>query len=66
MKKMVIKETIVVEGKHDVDKIKSCVDADIIITSGTHLSKRTLELIKQTNKEKGIIVFTINIVYSLQ
>lgn len=58
MKKQSIKETIVVEGKHDKDKIKSCVDADVIITQGTHLSKDTLRLLKKLNKRQGIIVFT--------
>lgn len=58
MEKLRIKETIVVEGKHDVDKIKSCVDADVIVTSGTHLSKKTLELCKKLNASHGIIVFT--------
>lgn len=58
MKKLSIQEAIVVEGKHDGDKIKSCVDAHIIYTQGTHLSLKTLALIKQTNKTQGVIVFT--------
>ncbi|HZJ87427.1 MAG TPA: ribonuclease M5 [Erysipelothrix sp.] len=58
MEKLVIQETIVVEGKHDVDKIKTCVKADVLTTSGTHLSLRTLELIKQANNNRGVIVFT--------
>lgn len=58
MKKLKIKEVIVVEGKHDADKIKSCVEADVVLTQGTHLSKRTLSLLKDINEKQGIIVFS--------
>ncbi len=55
---MKIREVIVVEGKHDLQKIKACVDADVIYTSGTHLSKETLDQIKHFNETRGVIVFT--------
>lgn len=55
---MKIKEVIVVEGKHDASKIKSCVDADILISNGTHVSKYFLEQCKKLNESRGIIVFT--------
>lgn len=55
---MKIKEVIVVEGKHDSDTLKRYFDCDTIETSGTHLSKTTLELLKQVNENRGIIVFT--------
>lgn len=58
MEKIKIQETIVVEGKHDADKIKSCVAAEIVLTQGTHLSQKTLNLLKALNKRQGIIVFT--------
>lgn len=58
MKRLKIKETIVVEGKNDLNKIKTCVDAHIILTQGTHLSKETLALCKALNDNHGIIVFT--------
>lgn len=58
MNKLNIKEVIVVEGKHDLEKIKSCVNADVIVTSGTHLSKQVLDLCKKLNEKQGIIVFT--------
>lgn len=55
---MKIREIIVVEGKHDAQKIKSCVDADIETTSGTHLSADLLKRLKAMNETRGIIVFT--------
>lgn len=58
MNKLRIKEVIVVEGKHDQEKILKCVDADIIVTNGTHLSKDTLDLCKRLNQSRGILVFT--------
>lgn len=58
MKKPVIKETIVVEGKHDEAKIKSVVDADILISNGTHLSKEFIAYAKCIAEKNGIIIFT--------
>lgn len=55
---MKIREVIVVEGKHDSDIIKSCVDCETIETQGTHLGKRTIALISQIQKQRGIIIFT--------
>lgn len=58
MKKPVIKEVIIVEGKHDAQKLESCVDADILITHGTHVSKDFLKTCKRLNETRGILVFT--------
>lgn len=55
---MKIREVIVVEGKHDSDVIKSCVECETIETQGTHLGKKTLALIAQIQKQRGIIIFT--------
>ena len=55
---MKILEVIVVEGKHDASKIKSCVDADVLISNGTHVSNSFLAQCKKLNKDRGIIVFT--------
>lgn len=55
---MRIKEIIVVEGKNDTNTLKQYVDCDTIETQGTHLSKATLELLKQVNETRGIIIFT--------
>ncbi|WP_159635016.1 ribonuclease M5 [Erysipelothrix anatis] len=58
MKKQRIKEVIVVEGKHDREKILKCIDADIITSSGTHMSQEFLELCKKMHAYRGLIVFT--------
>lgn len=55
---MKIKEVIVVEGKHDSQKIKSCVECDTIETHGSHIGKARLALIAQIQKHRGIIIFT--------
>ena len=46
MKKRV-KELIVVEGKHDVDKLRQVVDCDVICTNGLSISQQQLDIIKQ-------------------
>lgn len=53
-----IKEIIVVEGKDDVSAIKRAVDAEVIATSGYHISKQTLQRIKVAYENRGIIIFT--------
>lgn len=58
MKLLDIKEVIIVEGKNDLNKLKSCLNAEIIITNGAHISKETLDLCKKLNDTQGIIVFT--------
>lgn len=55
---MKIKEVIVVEGKSDYTFLKSFLDADIIITNGSEISKETLDYIKKANKERGVIILT--------
>ncbi len=55
---MKIKEVIVVEGKNDTNVLKSHFDCDTIETHGTHLSEATLKLIEETNKTRGVIIFT--------
>ncbi len=53
-----IREVIVVEGKHDQEKILKCVDANVIISNGTHCSKEFLDMCKTLQEERGLIVFT--------
>lgn len=53
-----IKEIIVVEGRDDVSAVKRAVDAEIIVTSGYHISKATLDRIKRASETNGIIIFT--------
>lgn len=55
---MKIKEIIVVEGKHDSEKLKKYFDCDTIETSGTYLSKATMKFIEIAQKERGVIIFT--------
>ena len=58
MNKLKIKEVIVVEGKHDLEKIKQSVNADVIYSNGLHISKSFLALCKKFNEAQGIIIFT--------
>ena len=55
---MKIKELIVVEGKTDLIFLKSFLDADIVITNGSEISKETLEFIKEANQKQGVIILT--------
>lgn len=55
---MKIKELIVVEGKTDLTFLKSFIDADIVITNGSEISRETLEYIKEANKRQGVIILT--------
>ncbi len=52
-------DIIVVEGIHDVSKIKSIYpNAHCIITNGREISKETMECIKNLSKGNQIIIFT--------
>lgn len=55
---MKLKEIIVVEGKNDTNVIQSYIDCDTIETNGTHLGKMVLQLIKQAQQARGVIIFT--------
>lgn len=55
---MKIKELIVVEGKTDLIFLKSFLHADIVITNGSEISKKTLDFIKEANKKQGVIILT--------
>ena len=55
---MKIKEVIVVEGKSDLIFLQSFLDAEIIITNGSEISKQTLDLIKKANETRGVIILT--------
>ncbi|MDO4940704.1 MAG: ribonuclease M5 [Erysipelotrichaceae bacterium] len=52
-----IKEVIVVEGTNDTKRLKSFFDCDTIETHGLGLKKETIELIKQVNDNRGVILF---------
>lgn len=51
-----IDAVIVVEGKHDSEKLKKFFDVDTIETSGSHLSKETLNLIKGVALKRKVIL----------
>ena len=55
---MKIKELIVVEGKTDLIFLKSFLEADIVITNGSEISKETLDFIKKANEKQGVIILT--------
>ena len=55
---MKIKEVIVVEGAHDSDTLKKYFDCDTIETHGLALSEEIVELLKEVNEKRGIIIFT--------
>ena len=55
---MKVKELIVVEGKTDLIFLKSFLDADIVITNGSEVSRETLDFIKEANKRQGVIILT--------
>ena len=52
-----IKEIIVVEGKSDTALLKELFEVDTIETHGLALDKKTLELIKEANKTRGVQIF---------
>jgi len=55
---MKIKELIVVEGIHDLNKLKTVVDAEILVTNGSQVSQAVLATIKMNAENRGVIVFT--------
>lgn len=57
MSKLVIKEVVVVEGEHDASRLKQFFDVETITTNGSAINEQTLQLIKNVNEKKGVIVF---------
>ena len=54
--KKTIKEVIVVEGKNDTNHLKDFFNVDTIETNGLGLNKETIELIKEINAKRGVIL----------
>lgn len=54
---MKINEVIVVEGEHDAARLKQIFDVETIITNGSEISLKTLNLIKEVNNTRGVIIF---------
>lgn len=57
LEKESINEVIVVEGKNDSKKLKSFFEVDTIETHGLGLNKEIIELIREINKKRGVILF---------
>ncbi|HIX81085.1 ribonuclease M5 [Erysipelatoclostridium sp. An15] len=53
-----IKEIVVVEGKTDTALLKELFEVDTIETHGLALDDKTMALIKEASKKRGIIVLT--------
>lgn len=53
-----IKEIVVVEGKTDTALLKELFEVDTIETHGLALDEKTLGLIKEASKNRGIIILT--------
>ncbi len=54
----VIKEVVVVEGYHDLAKLKEIYPKiDVVITNGSEISDDTLNELKALNKKRGLILF---------
>ena len=53
-----IQEVIVVEGKHDTERLRKYFDCDTIETSGLSLSDETVAYIRLVQERRGIIIFT--------
>lgn len=49
---------LVVEGKTDKALIESFLDADIITTNGSEVSRETIDFIKEAAKKRSVIVLT--------
>lgn len=54
---MKINEVIVVEGKHDSERLKKYFDVDTIETNGLGLTDKKIELIRNINEKRGVILF---------
>lgn len=52
-----IREVIVVEGKNDTKRLQSFFEVDTIETHGAGLKKETIELIREINDKRGVILF---------
>lgn len=55
-----IRETIIVEGRYDINTLKQCVDAHVIETSGFGIfnDSEKRKLIEKLAQKNGVIIFT--------
>ncbi|MGL4952838.1 MAG: ribonuclease M5 [Culicoidibacterales bacterium] len=55
---MEFQEVIVVEGRDDTIRLRAYFDVDTIETNGSAINAQTLEVIREAQKQRGVIVFT--------
>ena len=55
---MKINEFIVVEGRDDIERVKRAVECDTIETNGSAINEQTLEVIRNAQQSRGVIVLT--------
>ena len=53
-----IKELIVVEGRHDVERLHKLFDCDVVITNGLSLDDDAREMIRAVSDKHGVVVLT--------
>ena len=53
-----VRELLVVEGKHDKDKLERLFDCDIICTNGLGVDDDTMKTIRTCALNQGVIVLT--------
>ena len=58
MSKMSYSSIIVVEGTSDESFLHSFLDADIVTTNGSEVSRETIEYLKEASKTRSIVVLT--------
>ncbi len=58
LKKLIVYQAVVVEGRDDVDKVSRACDALIIPTHGFGITAETWSVIDKAYKEKGLIILT--------
>lgn len=56
--KMKINEFIVVEGRDDTERVKRAVECDTIETNGSAINQETLDVIRNAQATRGVIVLT--------
>ncbi|MFA5480835.1 MAG: ribonuclease M5 [Bacilli bacterium] len=58
MKKVIIKDIIVVEGKSDVAFLSSFIEADFVTTNGSDIPQKTIEYLQEQSKKRSIVVLS--------
>ncbi len=58
MSKIAFNSIIVVEGTSDESFLRSFLDADIVTTNGSEVSRETIDYLKEASKTRSIVVLT--------